>query len=153
MAEIFTAETADGDRFTAHAPDRDGDSYFKLADDEYGDRGFYLRSDDTRRLGYALVGDPQGAAMVVANEQLGEALVGARSAVTILAEALDRLGARFHRDLHIESSYTSPSGDPQLDDALIKFSALADECLEALDNPVVIAALTAARAQTATKED
>lgn len=67
-------------------------------------------------------------------------------AVTVLATALDRLGARIHRDLHVESSYIDLSGAPRLAETLTGFSAYADECLAALDDPGVIAALGAARA-------
>lgn len=67
-------------------------------------------------------------------------------AVTVLATALDRLGARIHRDVHIESSYIDLSGDPRLAETLAGFSAYADECLTALDDPGVIAALAAASA-------
>lgn len=66
-------------------------------------------------------------------------------AVTVLATALDRLGARIHRDLHVESSDIDVSDDPQLADTLAGFSAYADECLAALDNPNVMTALAAAR--------
>lgn len=65
-------------------------------------------------------------------------------AVTVLATALDRLGARIHRDLHVDSSYIEVT-DPQLVDTLTGFSAYADECLAALDNPAVTSALAAVR--------
>jgi metal-dependent HD superfamily phosphatase/phosphodiesterase len=61
-------------------------------------------------------------------------------AATVLATALDNLGARIHRDLHTESSYTS-TDDKQLADLLDKFSAYSDECLGALDHPAVRALL------------
>lgn len=64
-------------------------------------------------------------------------------AVTILATALDRLGARIHRDLHVDSSYIDLSDFPELVETLGRFSAYADECLTALDNPVVMHALAA----------
>lgn len=67
-------------------------------------------------------------------------------AVTVLATALDRLGARIHRDLHVESSYIDLSGAPRLAETLAGFSVYADECLAALDNPAVIKALTGSRA-------
>lgn len=64
----------------------------------------------------------------------------AADAVTVLAEALDRLGARIHRDLHPESSYRS-GADPVLAATLDGFSTFAEECLAALDDPAVVAAL------------
>ncbi|MFE9205663.1 hypothetical protein [Micromonospora sp. NPDC007230] len=67
-------------------------------------------------------------------------------AVTVLATALDQLGARIHRDLHIESSHIDLSADPQLANTLAGFSAYADECLTVLDNPAVTRALAAAQA-------
>ena len=70
-------------------------------------------------------------------------------AVTVLAEALDRLGARIHRDLHVESSEGAPTSDQALAATLVKFSAYTDECLEALDDARVLAALTAAKDVTA----
>jgi hypothetical protein len=70
-------------------------------------------------------------------------------AVTVLATALDRLGARIHRDLHVESSYIDLSGAPGLAETLAGFSAYADECLAALDNPAVIDALAVSRASQA----
>lgn len=66
-------------------------------------------------------------------------------AVTVLATALDRLGARIHRDLHVDSSYIDLSGAPRLAETLEGFSVYADECLTALDNPAVINALAASR--------
>jgi hypothetical protein len=67
-------------------------------------------------------------------------------AVTVLATALDRLGARIHRDLHVDSSHIDVSADPRLADTLTGFSAYTDECLAALDDPAVTNALAAARA-------
>lgn len=67
-------------------------------------------------------------------------------AVTVLAAALDRLGARIHRDLHVESSHIDLSADPELASTLTGFSAYADECLTVLDNPAVTRALAAAQA-------
>ena len=67
------------------------------------------------------------------------------AAVTVLAEALDRLGARIHRDLHVESREAAPVSDPDLARTLAKFSAYADECLETLEDARVVAALMAAR--------
>jgi ribulose-5-phosphate 4-epimerase/fuculose-1-phosphate aldolase len=62
-------------------------------------------------------------------------------AVTVLATALDELGARIYRDLHIESGHIDVSGSPQLTAILSDFSAYADQCLAALDNPAVANAL------------
>lgn len=70
-------------------------------------------------------------------------------AVTVLATALDRLGARIHRDLHVETSHIDLSSDPRLASMLTGFSAYADECLTVLNNPAVTSALTAARASQA----
>lgn len=67
-------------------------------------------------------------------------------AVTVLATALDRLGARIHRDLHVDSTDSALSADPQAARLLAGFSAYADECLAALDNAAVQAALAAADA-------
>lgn len=64
--------------------------------------------------------------------------------VVVLAEALDRLGARIYRDLHLESSYLDPSGVPGLEKTLSDFSMFTDECLTALDDPGVIEALKTA---------
>jgi hypothetical protein len=63
----------------------------------------------------------------------------------MLAEALDRLGARIHRDLHVESREAAPVSDPDLARTLAQFSAYADECLETLEDARVVAALMAAR--------
>lgn len=70
----------------------------------------------------------------------------AYAAAATLADALDQLGARIHRDLHVDSSYIDPTADPRLADTLTGFSAFADECLTALDDPNVIAVLAALRA-------
>jgi hypothetical protein len=67
------------------------------------------------------------------------------AAVTVLAEALDRLGARIHRDPHVESREAAPVSDPDLAMTLAKFSAYADECLEALEDARVLVALMAAK--------
>ncbi|BEL01823.1 hypothetical protein Q0Z83_000140 [Actinoplanes sichuanensis] len=64
-------------------------------------------------------------------------------AVTVLAAALDQLGARIHRDLHVDSSYINVT-DPRLVATLAEFSAYADECLTALDDPAVISVLDTA---------
>lgn len=74
------------------------------------------------------------------------------AAVTVLAEALDRLGARIYRDLHVESREAAPVSDPDLAMTLAKFSAYADECLEALEDARVLAALMAAK-QIAVRPD
>lgn len=66
-------------------------------------------------------------------------------AVAVLATALDRLGARIHRDVHVESSNIDLSADPRLAQTLASFSSYADECLTALDNPSVMTALATAR--------
>ena len=65
-------------------------------------------------------------------------------AVTMLAQALDRLGARIHRDLHVDSAHVDLIADPQLEATLARFSAYADDCLEVLDDAKVMAALHAA---------
>lgn len=75
--------------------------------------------------------------------------MGYADALTALATALDQLGARIHRDLHVESSHIDLSVDPQLADTLAGFSAYADECLTVLDNPAVTRALAAAQASQA----
>jgi hypothetical protein len=69
-------------------------------------------------------------------------------AVTVLADALDRLGARIHRDLNVETGEAAPASDPELAATLVRFSAYADECLEALDDVRVLAALIAAKQAT-----
>jgi hypothetical protein len=66
-------------------------------------------------------------------------------AVNVLAQALDRLGARIHRDLHVESMEGAPVADPQLAATLAAFSAYADDCLEVLDDARVLAVLRATR--------
>lgn len=59
------------------------------------------------------------------------------------AAALDKLGARIHRDLHVESSYVDlGAADPQLHAALIDLSTLADECLSVLDRTETAATST-----------
>ena len=68
-------------------------------------------------------------------------------AVTVLATALDELGARIYRDVHVESSYLHLPEDSKLTDTLTEFSAYTDECLTVLDNPIVVRALAAARIQ------
>lgn len=66
-------------------------------------------------------------------------------AVTALATALDELGARIYRDVHVESSYIDLPEGSKLTDTLNEFSAYTDECLTVLDSPVVVRALAAAR--------
>ncbi|MET8152058.1 hypothetical protein ACIBSW_40460 [Actinoplanes sp. NPDC049668] len=66
-------------------------------------------------------------------------------AVTVLATALDNLGARIHRDLHVESSYIDVSEDSALAEILTGFSSFADRCLAALHDPAVKRALAATR--------
>lgn len=68
-------------------------------------------------------------------------------AVTALATALDELGARIYRDVHVDSSYIDLPEGSKLTDTLTEFSAYTDECLTVLDNPVVVRALAAARTQ------
>lgn len=78
--------------------------------------------------------------------ELTSELTETRGGVLVVATALDRLGARIHRDLHVDSSYLDVSDtDPQLARVLRDFSDLADECLEALDHPVVLASSTSTR--------
>jgi hypothetical protein len=62
-------------------------------------------------------------------------------AVSVLANALDNLGARIHRDLHVGSSYIDVSEDPALAEILTGFSDFADRCLDALSDPDVRRAL------------
>ncbi|WBB93350.1 hypothetical protein [Verrucosispora sp. WMMC514] len=71
--------------------------------------------------------------------------VAYEDAVAVLVTALDQLGARIHRDLHVESSHIDLSADPQLANTLTGFSAFADECLAVLDNPAVARALATCR--------
>lgn len=66
-------------------------------------------------------------------------------AVTVLATALDELGARIYRDIHIDSGYIDVSDSPRLAATLTDFSAYADQCLAALDNPAVAQILAATR--------
>ncbi len=63
------------------------------------------------------------------------------TAVRVLAEALDNLGARIHRDLPSEGNYVHIA-DPQLERELSNVVTYADTCLEALDHPAVKAALS-----------
>ncbi|MDG4750276.1 hypothetical protein O7630_04945 [Micromonospora sp. WMMD718] len=68
-------------------------------------------------------------------------------AVTVLATALDSLGARIYRDLHIESTDLAARGvDPQVTAMLTSFSTYAEDCLAVLDDPAVRNALDAAMA-------
>ena len=66
-------------------------------------------------------------------------------AVTILATALDNLGARIYRDLHVESSYIDLGDAKAMADALTGFSSFADEVLGALSHPAVKRALAEAK--------
>jgi hypothetical protein len=65
-------------------------------------------------------------------------------AITVLATALDELGARIYRDLHVESGCLDASDSPRIAATLTDFSAYADQCLTALDDPSVVKALAAA---------
>ena len=68
-------------------------------------------------------------------------------AVTALATALDSLGARIYRDLHVDSTDLGAHGaDPRLAQLLTGFSAYAEECLSVLDDPDVRIVLDAALA-------
>jgi hypothetical protein len=80
------------------------------------------------------------------NAQQSDGDVSYADAVTVLATALDSLGARIHRDLHVESSYIDVSDDPELTGVLTDFSSFADRCLAALNHPTVKRALAATRA-------
>lgn len=67
-------------------------------------------------------------------------------AVTILATALDNLGARIYRDIHIDSSYIPlPADDPALLRIVSDFSSFADDVLGALNHPAVKRALAGAK--------
>jgi hypothetical protein len=85
---------------------------------------------------------------VAVNEMLADRGAPYAEAVTVLADALDRLGARIHRDLNVETGEAAPASDPELAATLVSFSAYADECLEALDDVRVLAALMAAKRAT-----
>ena len=78
-------------------------------------------------------------------DQLASTETAYADAVTVLATALDELGARIYRDVHVDSSYIDLPEGSKLAESLTDFSAYADQCLTALDNPVVKQALTAAR--------
>nr|WP_221382993.1 hypothetical protein [Actinoplanes polyasparticus] len=80
------------------------------------------------------------------NGQQSDGEVSYADAVTVLATALDNLGARIHRDLHVESSYIDVGDDPELTEVLTDFSSFADRCLAALNDPTVKRALAATRA-------
>ncbi|GLW31206.1 hypothetical protein [Actinoplanes regularis] len=58
------------------------------------------------------------------------------TAVTVLAEALDKLGAR----IHLDTAYNVAEDNP-LYGLLEQFSGYTDECLTALDHPAVKATL------------
>ncbi|WP_230554397.1 hypothetical protein [Salinispora arenicola] len=65
--------------------------------------------------------------------------------VTALATALDSLGARIYRDLHVESADLAARGiDPQVTAMLTSFSTYAEDCLAVLDDPAVRTVLDAA---------
>jgi hypothetical protein len=70
-------------------------------------------------------------------------------AVSALATALDKLGARIYRDLHVDSTdAVTVDADPRLTAMLTSFSAYAEECLAVLDDPSVRTVLdTAASAR------
>jgi hypothetical protein len=82
----------------------------------------------------------------VVSSQQNDVDVTYAAAVTVLATALDKLGARIHSDLHVESSHVDVSADPALAEILTGFSSYADECLSALSDPAVTKALAATRA-------
>lgn len=69
-------------------------------------------------------------------------------AVAALATALDSLGARIYRDLHVENTdIAARATDPQLAETLSGFTAYAEDCLAVLDDPEVRIALDAALAR------
>jgi hypothetical protein len=82
----------------------------------------------------------------MAADQQSSVDVAYADAVTVLASALDQLGARIYRDLHVDSSDIDVS-DSRLINTLTGFSAYADECLAALDDPSVRTILAATRAR------
>lgn len=68
-------------------------------------------------------------------------------AVAVLATALDSLGARIYRDLHVESTdIAARAADPRLAETLAGFTAYAEDCLAVLDDPEVRTILDAALA-------
>lgn len=62
-------------------------------------------------------------------------------AVGVLADALERLGARIHRDLNVETREAAALEDPVWDATLSRFTEFADECLQVLEDERVLAAL------------
>jgi hypothetical protein len=64
-----------------------------------------------------------------------------REAVEVLADALERLGARIHRDLNAETREAAPLDDPEWDATLAQFTAFAEDCLQVLEDARVLAAL------------
>jgi hypothetical protein len=63
-------------------------------------------------------------------------------AVRVLATALDELGARFHRDLHPESSYLDTDDPTAVRLAIDDFAAYVEVRMNVLDHPAVKRALT-----------
>jgi hypothetical protein len=64
--------------------------------------------------------------------------------VEVLADALERLGARIHRDLNVETREAAAPEDPVWEVTLRRFTTFADECLQVLDDDRVLAALNSA---------
>jgi hypothetical protein len=62
--------------------------------------------------------------------------------VTVLVEALERLGARIDRDLNVEAGEAAAPEDARWAATLSSFVAFADECMEVLDDPRVVSALS-----------
>lgn len=62
-----------------------------------------------------------------------------------VATALDNLGVHVYRDLHFDSSYLDPENAKAMEEAINRFCAAAERCLEVLDDPAVRAALDTAR--------
>lgn len=65
-----------------------------------------------------------------------DAAIGEPSLVVKLAESLERLGARIHRDLNVEAGETA-APDDQWAATLAEFVEFAGECLTVLDDPRV----------------
>lgn len=66
----------------------------------------------------------------------------AEQAVAVLVVAIDKLGARIYRDLHVDSESYVQMCDPVADALLADFSTFADGCLEALADARVLAVLS-----------
>lgn len=67
--------------------------------------------------------------------------------VAALATALDSLGARIYRDLHVENTdIAAHAADPQLVETLSGFTAYAEDCLAVLNDPEVRTVLDTALA-------